>query len=89
MSFSDAEVTALTSAWLARTYRQEAQKSRSVRDIYRLCGMASSWKFAVRELCDSAGIRPNDEQHVVNAEADRAESQTDIQLARDSKGSKL
>jgi hypothetical protein len=89
MSAPDAELLALVASWRrrARTFRRQAEESSSVRDIYRLAGMASSLDFAARELCHIARLDPNDGLVVPNAEADRALRETDVRLARDAEES--
>jgi hypothetical protein len=88
VSLPDVKALALAASWRARAriFMQEAQESGDVRDIYRLAGMASSLNSAARELCRTANVDPNDGAAVVNAEADRARLEADIQLADDAKG---
>jgi hypothetical protein len=85
MSASDSELLALAARWRkrAQTFRHEAKESDSVRDIYRLAGMASSLDCAARELCHTAGLDPSDGPVADNVEADRAILETNIRLARD------
>jgi hypothetical protein len=85
MSLIDVELVALVTKWRAkaRTYRVEARRSESVRDIHRLAAMASSWEFAARDLCEVGGVNPTDGSQVANAEADRAALETFVQLTRD------
>jgi hypothetical protein len=71
----------------ARAFKREAKESGSVRDIYRLAGMASSLDFAARELCHVPGIDPSDGLAVANTEADQARLESESQLARDAEKS--
>ncbi len=90
MNASQSELLALIAKWRARarTFRREAAESGNIRDIRRLAGMASSLDFAARDLCDVAGIDPADGPPVVSAEANRAQAETDIRLARDNEDPK-
>jgi hypothetical protein len=89
MSVPDSELLALAARWhkRAQTFRHEAKESSSLRDIYRLAGMASSLDYAARELSRTAGLDPRDGPMADNAEADRALLETDIRLARDAEES--
>jgi hypothetical protein len=88
MSVIDAELAALAAKWhaRARTYRCEADESGNVRDICRLAGMASSWKFAAHELCDTAVVHLDDGPPVANSEAYGARLEMGIQLAHNANG---
>ncbi len=90
MKASPSELLALAAKWRARarTFRREAAESGNIRDIHRLAGMASSLDFAARDLCDVAGIDPTDGPLAANAEANRAQAETDIRLARDNEDPK-
>jgi hypothetical protein len=90
LSASKSDLLALAAKWRARarTFRREAAESGNIRDIHRLAGMASSLDFAARDLCDVAGIDPADGPPAANAEANRAQAETDIRLARDNEDPK-
>ena len=84
MSASDLELLALAARWRkrAQTFHQEAKESDSALDTHRLAGMASSLEYAVRELCRTAGLNPNDGPTAANADADRALLKSNVRFAR-------
>jgi hypothetical protein len=85
MSLTDAEVIALAERFRdrAKLFMQEAAELADFSDIAKLTGMASSLRWAARELCDCARIDPRSGPWRVTPQANGHTADADKERSRE------